>query len=58
MTNTPACDREPAQAHAVNVDATRHLVELAKGIRFVFLPRTWSSMVATAGTTKPPPSTL
>ena len=37
MTNTPACDREPARARAVNVDATRHLVELAKGIRFVFL---------------------
>jgi dTDP-4-dehydrorhamnose reductase len=36
IANTPACEREPARARAVNVEATRRLAELANGIRFVF----------------------
>ncbi len=37
LSRTGACEQDPARARRINVDATRHLADLAHGIPFVFL---------------------
>jgi dTDP-4-dehydrorhamnose reductase len=36
MSKSPVCEKEPALAHRINVEATSHLAELAANIPFVF----------------------
>jgi dTDP-4-dehydrorhamnose reductase len=36
MSKSPVCEKDPALAHRINVEATNHLAELAANIPFVF----------------------